>query len=139
MILGTVNLMDVITQGAEPPNCDKALNIHIKTANNGKAFASWETDERFINGVGVVMGGFICSAADITMAYAISSLLKENQTFGSINLTTTFHRPVMIGQVEVEARVERLGRTIAYLVADLKQNDKKVASVVSSVMILEKK
>lgn len=131
--------MDVLSQEAEPPNCDKTLNIQIKTASDGIAVASWETDDRFINGLGIVMGGFVSSAADITMAYAISSLLSEDQSFGSINLSTTFHRPVVVGQVEIEARVEKIGKTIAYVVADLKQNDKKVASVTSSVILVTKK
>ncbi|PYZ95346.1 thioesterase [Salipaludibacillus keqinensis] len=131
--------MDVVSQQIEPPNCDKTLNIQIKTASDGKAVASWETDDRFINGLGIVMGGFVSSAADITMAYAVSSLLNEDQSFGSINLSTTFHRPVVVGKVDIDARVERIGKTIAYVVADLMQNDKKVASVTSSVIILTAK
>ena len=42
----------------------------------------------------------------------------------------------MLGEVEVEAKVERMGKSIAYVLADLFQNGKKVASVVSSIMII---
>ncbi len=132
------DLMDVVLEGKEPPSCDKTLNIVIMQANTGTAHAKWEPDERFLNGVGVVMGGFVSSAADITMAYAVSSLLNENQSFGSINLNVTFHRAIAPGTVLVEARVEKIGRTIAYVVANLKQNDKIAASAVSSVMIRER-
>jgi acyl-coenzyme A thioesterase PaaI-like protein len=41
-----------------------------------------------------------------------------------------------LGDVQVEAKVDRIGKKTAYVLADLFQNDKKVASVVSSVMIL---
>jgi uncharacterized protein (TIGR00369 family) len=82
------------------------------------------------------MGGFVTSAADIMMAYAISSKLSIGQSFASIDLHTTFHRPVRLGDVQVEAKVDRIGKKTAYVLADLFQNDKKVASVVSSVMIL---
>ena len=82
------------------------------------------------------MGGFVTSAADIIMAYAISSKLSIGQSFASIDLHTTFHRPVRLGDVQVEAKVDRIGKKTAYVLADLFQNDKKVASVVSSVMIL---
>jgi uncharacterized protein (TIGR00369 family) len=82
------------------------------------------------------MGGFVTSAADIMMAYAISSKLSIGQSFASIDLHTTFHRPVRLGEVQVEAKVDRIGKKTAYVLADLFQNDKKVASVVSSVMIL---
>ncbi len=134
----TMDLMEVVSRAVEPPNCDKTLDIQVQHAAEGTAKTKWVVDERFLNGVGIVMGGFVSSAADITMAYAIASLLKQNQTFASINLNTTFHRPATTGTVEVEAVVEKFGKKVAYLVAEVKQNDKVVASVVSSVMILER-
>jgi acyl-CoA thioesterase len=73
------------------------------------------------------------------MAYAITTLLHEDQTFASINLHTTFHRPTFVGEVEVEAKVEKFGRTVSYLTAVLTQNGKEVASAVSSVMIMPKR
>ncbi|MBD8004938.1 PaaI family thioesterase [Bacillus norwichensis] len=84
------------------------------------------------------MGGFLASAADIMMAYAISSLLSDDNGFASIDLDTTFHRPAFEGMIEIKAEVERLGRTIGYVTAELVQNDKKVASCVSSVLIQQK-
>lgn len=136
-IFKVTDLLKVITDGDTPPNCDLTLQIKPTFAENGVAKGVWEVDEKFINGIGVSMGGFVASAADIMFAYAMASVLKDHQSFTSIDLHTTFHRPVMVGKVDVEARVERLGRKVAYLVADLEQNNKKVASVVSSMMILE--
>lgn len=131
------DLLEVVTHDKVPPNCDLTLQIKPSFAENGVARGTWEVDERFINGIGVSMGGYLASAADIMMAYAIASKLEDNQSFASIDLHTTFHRPVFVGQVEVEATVERLGKKVAYLTADLTQNDKKVGSVVSSMMIME--
>jgi uncharacterized protein (TIGR00369 family) len=130
------DLMRVITHGDQPPNCDDTLQIKATCAHNGLAHGIWSVDEKFINGIGVAMGGFVSSAADIIMAYAIASKLEAGQTFTSIDLHTTFHRPVMPGEVMVEAKVERMGKKTAYVIADLYQNEKKAASVVSSVMIL---
>ena len=133
----TSDFKKVVTEGRKPPNCDETLNIHINSASDGVAVSSWQIDERYLNGVGVVMGGFVSSAADITMAYALASLLEDNQTFASLNLHTTFHRPVFAGEALVTATVERMGNKIAYLVCDVKQNGKNAANIVSSVMILE--
>jgi acyl-CoA thioesterase len=94
-------------------------------------------DDQFLNGIGVVMGGFLTSAADIVMACAIATKLDEQQSFASIHIHTTFHRPVKAGHVLVSAKVERIGKKVAYLVAELVQNEKKVASAVSFVIILE--
>lgn len=130
------DLMRVITHGEEPPNCDKTLQIKATDAHDGIANGIWMVDEKFMNGIGVAMGGFVSSAADIIMAYAIASKLEAGQTFTSIDLHTTFHRPVLPGEVKVEAKVERMGKKTAYVIADLYQNERKAASVVSSVMIL---
>ncbi|GED67843.1 hypothetical protein BRE01_15450 [Brevibacillus reuszeri] len=130
------NLLDVARKGDTPPPCDSTLQVYADYAENGVAIGRWEVAPLFINGNGVAMGGFLSAAADIMMAYAIASSLNDQQSFASINLQTTFHRPVFQGVVEIEARVERLGKSVAYLVAELTQDGKKVASAVSSVMIM---
>lgn len=130
------DLMRIITHEEQPPNCDDTLQIKATYAHNGVARGIWRVDEKFINGIGVAMGGFVSSTADIIMAYAIASKLEVDQTFTSIDLHTTFHRPVLIGEVMVEAKVERMGKKTAYVIADLYQDERKAASVVSSVMIL---
>ena len=133
----TTDLVKAANNGAAPPNCDITLQIIPAYAKDGIAKGIWNVDEKFINGNGVVMGGYIASAADTIMAYAISSKLKENQSFASINLNTTFHRPVPTGTVEVKAKVERIGKTVAYLSAEIIQNDKIVGNAVSSIMIID--
>lgn len=131
------DLLDVVNKGAVPPNCDLTLQIKPTFAEDGVAKGIWTVDEKFLNGFGVSMGGYLASAADIMMAYAMASKLQENQTFATIDLHTTFHRPIFPGEVEVQATVERFGRKVAYVVAELFQNDKKVGDVVSSVMVIE--
>ncbi|MCQ6278853.1 PaaI family thioesterase [Bacillus sp. EB600] len=131
-----IDLMKIVTDGEQPPNCDLTLQIKATYAHNGVARGIWTVDEKFINGIGVAMGGFVASAADIMMAYAIASKLDAEQMFTSIDLHTTFHRPVLTGEVVVEAKVERMGKKVVYVLADLFQNEKKAASVVSTVMII---
>ncbi|MEN2767123.1 PaaI family thioesterase [Ornithinibacillus xuwenensis] len=129
------DLKQVVSEGRTPPPCDKTMQVVVDYAEEGIAKGVWNVDHKYINGLGVVMGGFLSSAADILMAYAISSKLANDQSFVSIDLDTTFHRPAMEGEIEVVARVEKMGRTLAYVVAELKQNEKKVATCVSSLLI----
>lgn len=131
------DLLAVVEEKSTPPNCDITLQIKPTYAKNGVSKGIWYVDEKFINGIGVSMGGFLASAADIMMAYALASKLDESQTFASIDLHTTFHRPVFPGEVELRAQVNRLGKRTAYLTAELEQNDKLVGSVVSSVIVME--
>lgn len=135
----TVNLHEVINGISNPPACDTTLGVKVLEAKNGYSKGIWTIKEHLLNGNGVIMGGFVAAAADIMMAYAISTKLTNDQTFVSLNLHTTFHRPTLPGEVIIETRVEKFGRTISYLTSVLKQNDKEVASVTSSIMIMEKK
>lgn len=130
-----IDLQKVVTERLTPPPCDQTMQITVHSAENGMARGNWQVDRKYINGLGVAMGGFLSSAADIMMAYAISSLLTEKEGFASIDLDTTFHRPVLEGEVEIIAEVERLGRSVAYVTAELRQNGKKAASCVSSQLI----
>jgi acyl-CoA thioesterase len=129
------DLQQVVSHGLTPPPCDTTMQVKVSYAEDGTAKGIWQVDKKYINGLGVVMGGFLSSAADILMAYAIASKLTESQGFVSIDLDTTFHRPAIEGEIEVIARVEKMGRTLAYVVADLVQNEKKVATCVSSLLI----
>jgi acyl-CoA thioesterase len=134
---GPKGLMEVAAGARKPPNCDITLQIDPVYAEGGVARGVWTIDENLVNGNGVCMGGYLAAAADTMMAYAVASSLMEDRMFSTIDLHTTFHRPVFVGIAEVEARVERLGKKVAYLVADVTQNGNKVTSAVSSVMITE--
>lgn len=130
------DLQNVAKQVKNPPPCDETMQVKVTYAEDGIAHGVWEVDEKFINGHGVVMGGFVSAAVDIMMAYAIASKLTDEEGFASINLDTTFHRPTMTGKVDITATVERKGRTIAYVTAEVKQDGKLIANSVSSIMIL---
>lgn len=138
-MIKTVNLNDVIRGESSPPACDTTLGVKVLEAGEGYAKGLWTIEDRLVNGNGVIMGGFVAAAADIMMAYAITPLLSENQTFASINLQTTFHRPTFTGEAEIDVKVEKFGRTVSYLTANLKQTGKLTASVTSSIMIMDKK
>ncbi|MEI3607623.1 PaaI family thioesterase [Pseudogracilibacillus sp. SE30717A] len=129
------DLQNVAKQLKSPPPCDETMQVHVHQAEAGNANGIWKVDRKFINGHGIVMGGFVSAAVDIMMAYAIASTLTEEEGFASIDLDTTFHRPTMEGEVEISAKVERRGRTIAYVTAEVKQGDKLVANCVSSLLI----
>jgi len=133
------NLHAVIAGQSAPPPCDETLGVRLMEARDGYAKGVWTISESLLNGNGVIMGGFVGAAADIVMAYAVTTLLRDDQMHASINLQTTFHRPATAGEAEIEASVEKLGKTIAYVTAIVRQNGKEVASATSSVLIMEKR
>ncbi|MEI3611309.1 PaaI family thioesterase [Pseudogracilibacillus sp. SO30301A] len=133
------DLQNVAKQIKKPPPCDDTMQVKVTQAEDGVAHGIWEVDHKFINGNGVVMGGFITAAVDIMMAYAIASKLTDEEGFASIDIDTTFHRPMIDGQVDITATVERRGKTIAYVTGEVRQNDKLIANCVSSILISQRK
>ena len=131
-----IDLKDVISGTVAPPACDQTLCIQVVSATEGKAICSWDIDERFLNGHQIVMGGYIASAADITMAYSMASILGEKQGFATINLQTTFLRPLHTGTAIIESTIVKQGRKTCYLEATVTQEDQCVAKMTSSVMVL---
>lgn len=131
-----IDLKQVINGAVEPPACDQTLCIKLISAIAGDAICSWEINEKFLNGHQIVMGGYIASAADITMAYSMASVLEENQVFSTINLQITFLRPLHVGIATVDSKIIKKGRKTCYVEAIVSQNEKYVAKVTSSIMIL---
>lgn len=130
------DLLNVVKGRVDPPACDQTLCVEMIEAVDGKAHGIWTVDETFINGNGVAMGGFVAGALDIVMAYAIASKIETtHKGFASIDLDTTFHRPAVKGKAMIEAKVVRCGRSIAYLEANVTQNDQLIANGVSSIFI----
>lgn len=138
MILSVTDLHKVILKEEEPPACDRTLGITLLEAKDGKAIGSWKIEEHLLNANGIVINGFITAVADIMMGYAITSLINENQTNASFNLATTFHTPIQSGIVEIEAKVEQFGSVISYLSANMRQNNKKLVEVISTMVIINK-
>lgn len=131
-----IDLIDVINGLAEPPACDQTLCIKVVSAVDGVAICSWDIDERFLNGHQIVMGGYVTSAADITMAYSMASILERKQGFATISLQTTFLRPLHTGTAIIESVIVKRGRKTCYLEATVTQDDQCVAKMTSSVMVL---
>ena len=131
-----IDLKEVINGKVASPACDTTLGIKVISAVEGNAFCSWEIDETLLNGHQVVMGGFIASAADITMAYSMASVLTEKQSFASINLQTTFLRPLFIGNAVIESTIVKKGQKTCYVEATVLQDKQCIAKVTSSVMVL---
>lgn len=80
-------------------------------------------DERMLNSAGTVQGGFVAAMLDDTMGPALVSMSGGRVMPSSINLTVSFLRPVKPGRVVGRGRVVKLGKAIAFLEAELFDDD----------------
>jgi uncharacterized protein (TIGR00369 family) len=89
-----------------------------------------------INFGGVVQGGFLTAMLDDAMGFNTFVSLGMAYLQASIDLHTHFFRPVKYGRVEVEARVVRAGRSVAFVEGELFDSDAVLAArAVSSVKL----
>ena len=81
-----------------------------------------------INFGGVVQGGFLIAMMDDAMGFNCFISLGMVNRQASIDVHTHFLRAVQHGRVEVEARVVRSGRSVAFLEAELYGPDGELAA-----------
>ncbi|MBQ0138429.1 MAG: PaaI family thioesterase [Kurthia sp.] len=127
-------LDELLKLGVQQPESEQLLGVEFIEASEGKSTCKWLVSEKLRNGNGVTLGGYVTSAADIGMAYAMLSVIEMNSSFTTLSINTTFHRPALVGEIMIHSSIKRLGKTTAYVEAELFQNDKLIASATSTVM-----
>jgi uncharacterized protein (TIGR00369 family) len=89
--------------------------------------------------MGSVHGGILGDLADAAMGYAVISTLAPDETFTTLEYKVNFLRPAFSGKLRCHARVEPRGKTIAYAVADILNDEGKViAKAVSTSLIVKR-
>jgi len=90
--------------------------------------------------MGTLHGGIMTDLADLSMGVAIGSLLKDDESFTTLELKINFLRPVYETELRAEAKVLHRGRTVALVESVLKNNEgKEVARATATQMILTAK
>jgi uncharacterized protein (TIGR00369 family) len=123
----------------EPAPVAKLLGMHLVSAGPGLATFTMDVDERHHNPMGSVHGGILGDLADAAMGYAVISTLAADETFTTVEYKVNFLRPAFGGKLRCSARVDTRGRTIAYAVADIvNEEGKVVAKAVSTNLIMKR-
>jgi len=94
----------------------KRLQLRVQTVAPGEVTLTMPVLPELVHGGGVLCGQAIMSAADTAMLLAMIAQLGEFRPMTTVQLQTSFLRPVPrdSGQVTIVAKVRRLGRTLSY-------------------------
>jgi len=94
----------------------KRLQLRVETVAPGEVTLTMPVLPELVHGGGVLCGQAIMSAADTAMLLAMISQLGEFRPMTTVQLQTSFLRPVRAdaGSVSVVARVLRLGKSLSY-------------------------
>jgi len=94
----------------------KRLQLRVQTVAPGEVTLTMPVLPELVHGGGVLCDQAIMSAADTAMLLAMIAQLGEFRPMTTVQLQTSFLRPVPrdSGQVTIVAKVRRLGRTLSY-------------------------
>lgn len=79
----------------------------------------FEGRPEFCNPAGVIQGGYLSAMLDDTMGMLAGMKAGTRALPSTIDLHTTFLRPVRVGAIEVVARLRNIGRQVIFAEADL--------------------
>ena len=94
----------------------RLLELRLISASPGEVVLALPVTARHVHAGNVMSGQTLMAAADTAMVLAVMSKLGEFRPMTTVQLQTTFVRPVAAdaGEARVTATVLRLGKTMAF-------------------------
>jgi acyl-CoA thioesterase len=118
----TAGFDELLEEGFAPHLLPAHLGVEPISWGDGKARMRLPFRPQHLQNLGVVQGGIIATLADMTMAWAVLSLVHPRPA-PTVDLTVSYLRPVTEQDIECEAVVLRAGRSVAYARADVVNGD----------------
>lgn len=107
----------------------QALGLSVESVSAGAAVLRLPYSESLVRIGGTLCGQALMSAADTAMVIALSGCYGGFKPVATVSQNITFMRPIAIQDVLVDARVIRLGKTLAFGEITLRgANDEKTAA-----------
>jgi len=108
----------------------KRLDLRIETVEPGKVTLSLPVSPSLVHAGGVLCGQAIMSAADTAMLVAMIAQLGSFRPMTTVQLQTSFVRPVPkdVDKVTIVARVLRPGKSLSYGDVEFTTPDGKLAA-----------
>lgn len=125
-----------------PPNCDLTLGmVCVDKSTPGTSVWTMRADERFLNPVGIVQGGFLAAMLDSAMgASAVTGVGERRVNVANTEMKVSFLRPVAPGSLlTCTARVLKSGKVISFVEARIfDEQDQLVATASSSYLLKDR-
>lgn len=123
-----------------PPNCDLTLGMTcVDKSVPGRTVWQARVDDRFLNPVGVVQGGFLAAMLDSAMgASAITVVGDRSVVVVNTEMKVSFLRPVKSGELlTCVATVLKPGKVISFLEAKIHDAEQRLVATASSTYLVK--
>ena len=131
--MASKNILKLVRDGMKVSSNTKRFdrltrNFEVVAATDtGKCTFQWKVEEEQLNGVGTLHGGFTAYVLDYSTTVAL--LAMGSKPGVSIDLGVSYLSAAKSGDiVTVETDCKKLGRTLAFLEAEFKVNEKLIAT-----------
>lgn len=135
---GIQQLKAMMAGDIPPPSMAETMSAELVHVEEGMVRFVVKADDRLLNLMGGVHGGFSATVIDTITGCAVSTLLDENTAFATTDLNVKMIRPIKVGQKLIaEGYVINRSRRLA--IADGKivdENGKIFATGSASCMLL---
>jgi uncharacterized protein (TIGR00369 family) len=125
----------------EPPPAAVLLGWELVSIDPvaGTIEVAFAADERFLNPIGDVQGGFLAAMLDDTLGPALVATLGEGEWAPTVDLQVQFLRPAKPGRILGRGRVVRRGRDVGFLSGELVAPDGQVLATATASAIIRRR
>jgi uncharacterized protein (TIGR00369 family) len=123
----------------EPFPLGKLVGLTLREIEPGRAVFQLRVEKQHHNPLGTLHGGVYCDLADAAMGMAYAAMLRESETFTTVELKINFLRGVREGTLTAEAKVVKAGSTIGYVECDVTDEQGRLAAKAASTCLKLKK
>lgn len=114
------------------------LRSRIIEAENGESIVEMPINDEIKQMYGTVHGGMIGTLIDMAMASAVTSLMSNEENAVTVDLSVHYLSGAKEGTLIGKGRVIKKGRKMAFLEADVWNENRLVAKGTASFMIVQK-
>jgi uncharacterized protein (TIGR00369 family) len=127
--------MQAIADGRlPPPPMANLVGARLAFVGDGVARFVCAPDESTNNPLGLVHGGLLCTLLDFACGAAVHTRLPAGAAFSSIEIKVSYLEALRagVGEIEVQGRVLRVGRRVAFAEADARDGQGRLVGQASS-------
>ncbi len=131
----TSEQLDRIRTALEKVPFAKLIGLELEEVEPGAAIMGLDVREELKQINGVVHGGAVASLIDTATAFAVISVLPPEERATTVDLTISYLRPVTKGRLRARARVQRAGRRLIVVSAEVSDDSGKLTATALTTYI----
>jgi len=116
------------------PPCSETLGMEVLALNQDEMTLTlgFDVSPSFSNPTGAIQGGFLTAMLDEAMSVCCIIASNVTMTAPTLELKTSYFRPLFPGPAKANARILKFGKSIAFMEAELLDPEGRVVAKASA-------